>query len=540
MRKAFRLLLATFSANFLFYSNPAFSENRGGLPSVLVSGFNTGPIPDNNPAGRSINFLINGFSGQVVSAEVELGINHTWSGDVTATLISPNGLARLVVLGRANVGANSNTGSSANLLGTYTFGDFAASSFWAALPVGNFNIPTGFYRSSSVGVPTTRHGGCNTSFAGAFGELTPANVNGVWSLIVTDSANTDTGTVTDAKLRLYFNPLPEALFTDGLENAPPFTAAPPPATVATEGFSGCTPAPFDYFGSGRTSFALVRAIGGSALQWLTKDNNGAGSGIVRTTVFGSTTDIVLGGDFDGDTIADLALWRPSLGKFSVIRSSRPNDQPLEIRLGQTGDNPRIVDDYDGDSRTDFAVHRAGLGAGSPSRTEIILSNGGRVALQTGETGALPVGGSDGNGDGRADIWIQSDAGAGVGRLRAFDSLTGTLLQDFTAGISSDFVTLGQYVGTAVNDVMIMRTVSNSHNWLSRDGASGVLAPAVVFGTTGNFRLGADFDGDGIRDLANWANGAASQFNWRKSSDSSVGVQAFGLDGDYPPANSVVY
>ncbi len=521
------------------------AADLGGAPSVLVSGLNAGAIPDNDPGGRSINFVVNGFTGQVLSAEVELSIAHTWVGDITATLISPGGLARLVVLGRPGVRLGNATGNSGNLSGTYLFTDFTNSNLWMALPADSAtNVPANSFRASSVGISATQHGGCNTSFTGAFGGLTPAAVNGVWSLVVTDSASSDVGSVTDAKLRLYFNPLPDGFFKDGLENPAPFTISPPPAPSATERFPGCTPTPFDYFGSGRTSFTVVRVIGSAspqAVQWLYKNNDGtATGGTLRTTILGTATDFFVGGDFDGDTITDLAAWNPALGKFSVIRSSRPDDQLLEVQLGRAGNNPAVVDDYDGDGRTDFAVHRAGVGAGNPSFTEIIFSNGGRASLSTGETGALPAGGSDANGDGRADVWMQSDAGAGVGRWRIFDSFTGATLQDFTAGAPTDFVTLGQYVGTPVEDLMLMRTVSGAQNWISRDSATGVLAPAVILGVTGNNRLAADFDGDGVRDLANWAAGATSQFNWRKSSDGTGGFQVFGLTGDYPPASSDVF
>jgi subtilisin-like proprotein convertase family protein len=538
------LFVAIFALSLL-YAGLAQAESLGGTPSVIVSAFNAGNIPDNDPAGRSLNFVFNSFPGQVVSAEIELNITHTWVGDLTATLIAPNGSARLVVFGRPGQRTGAANGSPGNLSGNYIFRDFAANNLWLALPTDTaVNVPVSDYRASSAGIASTQHGGCNTSFAGVFGGFTPAAVTGVWSLVVTDTAGGDIGSVIDAKLRLYYNSVPDSLFQDGLENPAPFTASPPPTPVNSQRFAGCAPAPFDYFGSGLTSFALIRAIGpGSpqAVQWLLKNNDGSATGgVVRTSVFGNAQDQFLGGDFDGDAITDLAFWRPSLGRFSVLRSSRSGEVTLDMRLGKQGDTATVVDDYDGDGRTDFAVYRAGAGAGNPSVTEIIFSNGGRASLTTGETGALPVGGSDGNGDGRADVWIQSDAGAGVGRFRVFDSFSGGPLQDFTAGTPSDFVTLGQYVGTPVEDLMLIRTVTGAQNWFIRDSATGVLAAPVVFGVTGNSRLAADFDGDGIRDIANWAAGATPQFNWRRSSDSAVGVLVFGVAGDFPIAATDVF
>ncbi len=542
MRIAFFVFAAAFSA---FFVGRAAAETLGGFPSVIVSGLNAGAIPDNDPAGRSINFVISGVTGPVVTAQIELTATHTWVGDLTATLIAPNGVARLVVFGRPGVRLASAVGSPGNLSGTYLFNDDTTPNLWLALPTDTtVNVPVNSYRASSAGIAATQHGGCNTSFTGVFGGLTPAAVNGVWSLLITDSAGGDVGTVTDAKLRLFYTQFPDSILQDGLENPAPLTAVTPPVPVAPERFAGCVPAPFDYFGSGRSSFALVRAIGAAspqAVQWLIKNNDGTASGgTVRTPLFGSVSDFFLGGDYDGDSITDLAVWRPSIGKFAVLRSSRLDEAPLEVRLGKQGDTPTGGDDYDGDGRTDFAVYRDGVGAGNPSVTEIIFSRGGRALLATGENGALAAGGSDGNGDGRADIWIQSNAGANVGRLRVFDSFSGAVLQDFTAGLATDFVTLGSYVGTPVEDLMLMRTVTGAQNWFVRDSASGVLAAPELFGVTGNSRLAADFDGDGIRDLANWAAGAAPQFNWRKSSDNAVGALVFGASGDFPPAASDVF
>ena len=88
--------------------------------------------------------------------------------------------------------------------------------------------------------------------------------------------------------------------------------------------------------------------------------------------------------------------------------------------------------------------------------------------------------------------------------------------------------------------MLMRTITGAQNWISRDGASGVLAPGIVLGVTGNSRISADFDGDGILDLANWASGATAQFNWRRSSDGAAAALVFGLTGDYAVANSDIH
>jgi subtilisin-like proprotein convertase family protein len=516
-------------------ANASVADTLGTPASINSNGTNTGAIPDNDPAGRNINFNVSGFSGQITDVQLDLTIDHTWVGDITATLISANGLARMVVIGRPGLQAGTLSGSSANLSGTYVFSDANSASLWLALPnSSSANVPASGYRASSLGITGTLHGGCANSFRGVFGGLSTNEVNGLWSLSVTDSAGSDTGSVTAATLRLFFAPLPDAIFKDGLENLSPPVLTPPSASGAQR-YPGCVPAPFDLTGSGRTSFALVRAVG-TNVQWFVKNNDGSATGgVVNNFIFGKTTDFFLSGDVDGDGISDPGIW--NAGKFNVIRSSRPTAQPLEVLLGAANGNPSLADDFDGDGRADFAVYRDGATAGSPSTTEIVYSGGGRAALSTGEMGALPVGGSDVNNDGRAEIWIQSSGAASVGRFRAYDAISGTLVSEFTAGNSSDFVTFGQYVGGAAEDLMFMRTISSAQNWFSRDGDTGVIAAPIIFGVSGNSRVAADFDGDGIRDVGNWAAGV---FNWRKSSDLTTATLTFGTAGDYPIANSDIH
>jgi len=182
---------------------------------------------------------------------------------------------------------------------------------------------------------------------------------------------------------------------------------------------------------------VVRNTGGGAggaLTWLVKDNDGTLVGTEHTYLHGVATDSLIDGDFDGDGIADATAYRPSIGAFLVRRSSRPTDALLTIPLGQVGDDPAQVGDYDGDGVSDAAVYRAGASVGLASQTLIRLSSTGAIrTLVTGESGAFASGGSDFNGDGRADMAIQTNAGGGAGRYRLFDGVTGAQFADFNFG-----------------------------------------------------------------------------------------------------------
>ncbi|CAN5834073.1 hypothetical protein BH20ACI4_BH20ACI4_20190 [soil metagenome] len=80
------------------------------------------------------------------------------------------------------------------------------------------------------------------------------------------------------------------------------------------------------------------------------------TGATRFVPFGISGDRVIPGDFDGDGIGDLAIWRSSDGNWWWIKSS---DNTVRVaNWGISGDTP-VPGDYDGDGITDLAVWRPG-------------------------------------------------------------------------------------------------------------------------------------------------------------------------------------
>ena len=70
------------------------------------------------------------------------------------------------------------------------------------------NFPTGRYRASTAGGAfpgniRTDHGGRATSFEHVRGGLPPANVNGAWTLNVSDVATGDFGSLIGATLSVF-------------------------------------------------------------------------------------------------------------------------------------------------------------------------------------------------------------------------------------------------------------------------------------------------------------------------------------------------
>lgn len=510
------------------------------LPAQAVD-FNGGgaAIPDNNPNGVNISFNVTGLTAPVERVRVSITMNHTFAGDLVATLRSPFGISRLVLFGRVGLRRSGNSGASANLDGTYVFSDLATGDLWASaagLTTGAV-IPPGSYRTSTAGAPGLSDiGGCTTRIAPAFAGHSGQLANGTWTLNIADLAGGDVGNVTATVLSIDPD---ESLFASGFEGM-----VVPPSASATTG--SCRKTFYDYDGNGLSDYVVTRNTGGGpggAITWFLKLNDGTANGALQSFSLGNSNDVFLEGDFDGDGRTDGAVWRPSEGRYLIRRSSRDTDNTYTISLGAIGDTPTHVGDYDRDGITDAAVYRPGVAPGAPSQTLIRLSSNGQIrALTTGESGAFPSGAIDFSGDGRADVVIQSNAGGGVARFRHYDGQNGNIFQDFNFGTPSDIIMTGSHSGDARGDTTVVRGISGVWNWTTRDGATSVIQPVVPFGNSGtDFLLTGNYDGDLFEDYAVWrpsANPGESKFIVRRSSSPATPFEVnHGVLGDYPVAAS---
>ncbi len=80
---------------------------------------------------------------------------------------------------------------------------------------------------------------------------------------------------------------------------------------------------------------------------------------------GNPDDVPLAGDFDGDGCGELALYRPSTQRFFVYRHLPPDGgalgaAPIELLFGDPGDVP-VVGDFDGNGVDDLGLYRPGSG-----------------------------------------------------------------------------------------------------------------------------------------------------------------------------------
>ncbi|MBM3189652.1 MAG: hypothetical protein FJZ90_13120 [Chloroflexi bacterium] len=119
--------------------------------------------------------------------------------------------------------------------------------------------------------------------------------------------------------------------------------------------------------------------------------------------WGAAGDILVPGDWDGDSRVDLIVWRPSLGKWYVLTSSSAYSSYWTKVWGAAGDSP-LCGDLDGDGRGDLVVWRANTGTWYILYSSKGYNYGDAKTYRWGLAGDLPLL-MDTNGDKRQDLVV---------------------------------------------------------------------------------------------------------------------------------------
>ncbi len=270
----------------------------------------------------------------------------------------------------------------------------------------------------------------------------------------------------------------------------------------------------DFDGDSKAELAIFRPAAGE--WWTLSSANGSN----WAAQFGASTDRIVPADYTGDGKTDVAIFRPSSGNWFVLRSE---DQTYyAFPFGTNGDTP-VPDDFDADGRADSAVYRPSSGV-----WYINKSGGGTDIVTFGSNGDVPVN-ADYDGDGRSDIAIYRPS---QGQWWIQRSTAGTTVWQF--GNAADRTVPGDFTGDGKADVAIFRPSTGEWSVMRSEDRSFYSFP---FGAVGDVPSPGDYDGDGKFDAAVFRPNSAIWYAQR--STAGLLVQQFGAAGDLPLASAYV-
>lgn len=187
-----------------------------GVPVTVPDGAGLGCT---TPGVQDIAIPVSGVTGSLTDISASLSLNSTWVGDAVAELRAPGGAASLVLFGRIGAITPGGAGYGSNLDGAYRFVDptVSANNIWtAAAAVGSATvIPPGTYATTQIGGAGVTAPAPTVPFLAAFSGLAPAQINGTWTLRVSDCSTGDRLAVNAASLTLSASPAVTAVPTLG-------------------------------------------------------------------------------------------------------------------------------------------------------------------------------------------------------------------------------------------------------------------------------------------------------------------------------------
>lgn len=379
----------------------AFTFQLGVLGAPLTATYSSGainvPVPATGTVGDMAEQIIAvSDTGAVQDVNVRVRLNHSYDGDLTISLVAPDGT--VVALSAARGGGGDNFGSGAtDCTGTSTVFDDAS-----ATPIASGTAPF---------AATFRPDGMLSSLNGK-------SVTGSWRLRIGDSASGDSGflycwsievtrasyeccggaPVVDDTIGVYV----PASGTFFLRNA---NSGGPADVVASYGPAGATPLTGDWDGNGTDTLGIY--VPSSGAFFLKNSNAPGGADVVFAYGPPSSTLIPVVGDWDGNGSVTAGLYAPSTGAFFLKNSNAGGAADIVFSFGAGGVGlVPVIGDWNGDGTDTIGVYDPVTGAffvrnsNSSGAADTVFSFG------AGGVGYMPIAG-DWNNDGSDGVGLYS-------------------------------------------------------------------------------------------------------------------------------------
>jgi len=232
------------------------------------------------------------------------------------------------------------------------------------------------------------------------------------------------------------------------------------------------------------------------------------------------------GDYDGDGVIDPAVYRSANGTWFILKSSGAYTDWTWFGWGAATDTA-VPGDYDGDGMTDAAVYRPSTGEWfiRPSRgtSPWSVTFGGQV-----DDVALPA---DYDGDGNSDLAIYRPASGTWFVLTSTSDFTHWTYHGWGAQAEGDQPVPGDYDGDGKTDLAVYRPPTGTWFILeSREDFTTWMWSG--WGTATDLPVSADYDGDGKTDLAIYRPSTGEWFI-KPSTGAMAWTVVFGQTGDVP-------
>jgi hypothetical protein len=263
----------------------------------------------------------------------------------------------------------------------------------------------------------------------------------------------------DGKAELYVYRPATGQFVARKSSVPPGSPLPPDTTVALGGPT-CLPAVMDWDGDGLADLAVWDILTG---RWTIRVSSTAATEVIA---LGRAGDIPVPGDYLGDGADEIGVFRPSTGQWQL--KTRGSTTTTTVAWGQAGDQP-VPADYDNDGKAELGVFRPSSGQ-----------------------------------------WITAEI-----------DLSGQSVRSH--GLAGDTAFAGNFVGAGEADLVVFRRGA----WHIQDGGTAALSAVT---TGGRIPLALDWDRNGYLDLAvfNEENG-----DWSIRYGAQYYATFFGMTGDIP-------